>query len=122
MKVKDRFLGYGTFQVNNGKNTMFWGGGDTWIENTSHLYRIVRHRHASVALVFSTVPLNISFKRSLLENTLQSWHELVATIANVRLNDREDIFRQGLNQNGLFTVRVMYNALTTGNVWENRLI
>jgi hypothetical protein len=92
MKVKDRFLGYGTFQVNNGKNTMFWE--DTWIGNTSHLYRIVRHRHTSVALVFSTVPLNISFRRSLLENTLQSWHKLVATIANVRLNDREDIFRR----------------------------
>jgi hypothetical protein len=29
-----------------------------------------------------------------LENTLQSWHKLVATIANVRLNDREDIFRR----------------------------
>jgi hypothetical protein len=68
------------------------------------------------------VPLNISFRRSLLGNTLQSWHEPVATIANVRLNDRDDVFRWGLNQNGLFTVRSMYNALTTGNVWENRLI
>jgi hypothetical protein len=57
-----------------------------------------------------------------LGNALQSWHELVATIANVRLNDRDDIFRWGLNQNGLFTVRTMYNALMTGNVWENRLI
>jgi hypothetical protein len=40
----------------------------------------------------------------------------------MRLNDREDIFRWGLNQNVLFTVRTMYNALTTGNIWENRLI
>jgi hypothetical protein len=124
MKVKDKFLGYGTLQVNNGKNTRFWE--DTWIGNSSlqhkypHLYRIVRHKHTSVASVFSTVPLNISFRRSLLGNTLQSRHELVATIGNVRLNDRYDIFRWRLNQNGLFTVRTMYNALT--NVWENRLI
>jgi hypothetical protein len=104
MKVKDRFLGYGTFQVNNGKNMRFWE--DTWTGNTSlqhkypHLYRIVRHKDISVVSVFSTVPLNISFRRSLLEDTLQSWHELVATIANVRLNNRDDIFSWGLNQNG----------------------
>jgi hypothetical protein len=126
MKVKDRFLGYGSFQINNGKNTRFWE--DTWIGSTPlqhkypHLYRIVRHKHTSVASVLSTVPLNISFRRSLLGNTLQSWHKLVATIANVRLNDREDIFRWGLNQNGMFTVRIMYNTWMSGNIWENRLI
>jgi hypothetical protein len=42
--------------------------------------------------------------------------------ALLRLNEREDVFRWGLNQNGIFKVRTMYNAMTTGSIWSNRLL
>jgi hypothetical protein len=86
------------------------------------LYRIVRHKHDTVAAVFSTVPLNISFRRSLRGDTLQSWYELIAKVADVRLNDREDKFRWGHTENGIFTVRSMYNTIIVQNIWENRLL
>jgi hypothetical protein len=30
-----------------------------------------------------------------------------------------DVFRWGLNENGFFTIRTMYNVMITGNVWAN---
>jgi hypothetical protein len=126
MKIKDRFLSFGTFHLNNGENTRFWE--DKWIGNRAlkeqypTLYRITRHMHKSVASVFSMIPLNISFRRSLLGDNLASWHNLVARISHDTLNTRSNVFRWGLNQNGIFTVRTMYNALITGNVWENRIL
>jgi hypothetical protein len=115
MSVKELFLGFGSFHLNSGTNIRFWE--DTWVGNRplkdqfAHLYRIVRHKHDTVAAVFSTVPLNISFRRSLRGGTLQSWYELVAKVADVRLKDREDKFRCGHTKNGIFTVRSMYNAI-----------
>jgi hypothetical protein len=41
------------------------------------LFAIIRKKHISVALVFSTVPLNISFHRGLVGNNLTLWHNLV---------------------------------------------
>jgi hypothetical protein len=126
MNVKDLFLGFNTFQLKSGTNIRFWE--DIWIENRSlkeqfpQLYRIARHKHDIVANVFRSVPLNKSFRRSLRGGTLQSWHVLVVKTAYVRLSDGEDKFRRGLNQNGFFNVRSMYNAMIVENIWGNRLI
>jgi hypothetical protein len=127
MKVKDLFLGYGTFQLNNGANIRLWE--DIWTSNSPlkqqyrpHLYRIVRHKNDTVASVFRSVPLNISFRRSLTGDNLQSWYNLVAKISHVRLNEREDVFRWGLSQNGIFKVRIMYNVMSTSSIWHNRLL
>jgi hypothetical protein len=126
MSVKELFLGFGTFQLNNGTNIRFLE--DTWVGNRSlkdqftHLYRIVRHKHDTVAAMFNTVPLNISFRISLRGDTLQSWYELVAKVADVRLNDREDKFHWGHTENGIVTVRSMYNTIIVQNIWENRLL
>jgi hypothetical protein len=46
----------------------------------------------------------------------------VATIVNVRLNEREDTFGWGLKQDGMFTVRTMYNATMMINIWENKFL
>jgi hypothetical protein len=127
MNVKELFLSFGTFQLKSGTNIRFWK--DIWIGNRSlneqfpQLYRIVRHKHGSVANVFRWVPLNISFRRSLRGDNVQAWHNLVAKIAYVQLNDgAKDKFRWGLNQNGIFKVRSMYHAMIIGNIWDNRLL
>jgi hypothetical protein len=63
VKVKDEFLNLGHFHLNNGCNIRFWE--DKWMGNYSlkelypTLFTITRKKHISVALVFSTVPLNI---------------------------------------------------------------
>jgi hypothetical protein len=102
MKINDCFLSFGTFHLNNGENTRFWE--DKWIGNRPlkeqypTLYRITRHIHKLLALVFSTIPLNISFRRSLSRDNLASWDNMVARISHVTLNNRSDVFRWGLNQ------------------------
>jgi hypothetical protein len=82
-----------------------------------YLYRIAHHKNAMVASMFSTVPLNISFRWSLLGDNLQLWHNLVAKIPHVTLNENEDLFKWGLNHNESFNVRSI-----TGNLWENKLL
>ena len=45
------------------------------------------------------------------------WHDLIAQISHVRLNNDADVFHWNLNQAGVFTISSMYNALiSNGNV------
>jgi hypothetical protein len=56
----------------------------------------------------SSRPLNISFRRSLVDNNLRQWLHLVARVSNVVLVDGNDHFKWLLTKSGLFTVRSMY--------------
>jgi hypothetical protein len=49
----------------------------------------------------------------LLGANLVSWHNLMVRIGHITLNERSDVFRWGLNQNEIFSVRTMYNAMIT---------
>ena len=83
----------------------------------------MRHKNASVAKMFSSIPLNISFRRGLVGQNLVLWHNLVSRIAHIQLNDREDTFRWNLHQHGLFSVHSMYTALiSNGNVIHNKTL
>jgi hypothetical protein len=115
MNVKDQFLSFGKFRLQRDNQIRFWK--DIWIgpntlrEQYPNLYYIVRTKDDTIAKVLSTIPLNISFKRSLVEANLQSWHNLVMRIVQVHLNDRPDIFRWSLKSDGQFSVSAMYSAL-----------
>ena len=99
MKVKDTFTNYGSFQFNDGNQIYFWE--DKWLGNLTlreqylALFNIVRKKHAIVASLF--VPPNVSFRRTLTGHTLSLWHDLVARISYVHLNDNTDVFRWNLN-------------------------
>jgi hypothetical protein len=54
------------------------------------LYQIVRHKSATVAKVFSSVPLNVAFRRALVGHNLVVWHNLVQRLVNARLNTEKD--------------------------------
>jgi hypothetical protein len=76
-----------------------------------------------VALVFSTIPLNISFQRGLVGNNLSLWYRLVARVAHISLNEERDKFVLGLHQSGVFSVSSMYKALITDTrVRDNMLL
>ena len=72
------------------------------------IYNIARQPHASVASVLSSKPLNISFRRALVDEKLQEWLDLVAKITNFNLVEGRDHFRWNLHNDGIFTVRSMY--------------
>ena len=80
------------------------------------LYNIVRKKSALVSSVLSSIPLNVSFRRSLVANNLLSWHQLVARVMDIQLQDQSDSFVWSLQQNGLFSVRSMYWAITISNI------
>jgi hypothetical protein len=87
MKVKDTFLYIGSFTLRNGEQNRFWE--DKWLGNQSFmtqyltLYHIVRQKSATVATVFGTIPLNVSFCRALVSSNLSLWHNLVALLIHV---------------------------------------
>jgi hypothetical protein len=69
---------------------------------------VVRDSHATVSKVMATQPLNVSFRRALMDDKLVEWHKLVAQIANVVLVDSTDTSVWNLTCSGSFTVRSMY--------------
>jgi hypothetical protein len=76
MNIKDQLLGMGNFKLQDGKQIRFWEdrwlGANTLKEQYPNLYNIVHKKSATVAKIFSTRPLNVSFRRSLVVANLQS--------------------------------------------------
>jgi len=118
--VKPEFLRWGKFKLGNGSLIRFWE--DTWLGNEPlknqypALYNIVRKKSVLVSSVLSSIPLNVFFRRSLVANNLLSWHQLVARVMDIQLQDQSDSFVWSLQQNGLFSVRSMYRAITITNI------
>jgi hypothetical protein len=112
MKVKDNFFRSGHFQVGNGRNTLFWE--DTWLGNEplatqyADLYNIVQTRHATVAQILSSRPLNIRFRRSLTGNKWYRWLHLVSRIMDITLTEVEDFFVWDLTSTGVYSVKSFY--------------
>ena len=112
MMIKDEVLASGSFDIKDGSNTRFWD--DIWVGTLQFrvrylsLYNIVRDPHVTVAKVMATQPLNISFRRALVDNKLVEWQDLVAQIDHVNLVDGSDTFRWTLTKSGLYTVRSWY--------------
>ena len=89
MGVNDNFLSLGRFLLKDGSQIRFWE--DIWLGNRTlksqfpSLFNIVRRRHATVAEVFSTTPLNISFRRALVGDKLHDWLRIVDMLLNINL-------------------------------------
>ena len=105
------------FHVNVGQGVRFWE--DRWLGNFTlqyrypSLYNLVQRKNATIASVFSIVPLNISFRRGLYEGNLIRWHTLVALVAHTNLNEADDVFCWNLHQNKIFSVHSMYEAIVS---------
>jgi hypothetical protein len=87
MNIKDQFLCFSNFKLQNGKQIRFWE--DRWMrvhtlkDQYPNKYNIVRKKSATVSNMFSTRPLNVSFRRSLVADNLQYCYNLVLRLANV---------------------------------------
>jgi hypothetical protein len=99
MRIKDEVLSLGSFVIKDGTNVRFWD--DTWIRNKllkiqyPNLYNIAREPHATISKIMATSPLNISFRRALVDNNLRHWLGLVAQISHVQLTEGSDFFLNG---------------------------
>lgn len=70
------------------------------------LFNITR-KHITVAHVFTTTPLNITFRRALVGDKLLKWNGLVARVAFVQLYDQQDSIKWLSLVQGCFTVQSM---------------
>jgi hypothetical protein len=119
MKIKDEVFGLGSFVVKDGSKTRFWE--DTWIGDKPFkvkypsIYNIVRDSHATVAKVMATSPLQVSFRRALVDNKLLEWQNLVAQCAHVNLVDEPDNFKWNMTTSRSYTVRSLYLHLIDRN-------
>jgi phage-related holin len=66
--------------------------------------------------VLNANPLNGSFRQALVGNKLMEWHNLVARVAHINLNDNNNKFIWLLNRNGTFSVNSMYRYLINNGV------
>ncbi|WVZ50906.1 LOW QUALITY PROTEIN: hypothetical protein U9M48_002112 [Paspalum notatum var. saurae] len=113
--VRNQFLSFGSFRTQNGRCVRFWedkwNGRRAFMDLFPNLYRIVRKKHVTVASVLNSVPLNISFRRTLIGDNLVSWYELVLKVANISLAKGNNEFRWDLNKGGAYSVQFLYNVL-----------
>ena len=74
------------------------------------LFRIVRRKDDTVANILGSVPLNVSFRRGLVNVNRMAWFDLVSMVIQVHFTNEKDVFRWNLTKNGLFTVLSLYLA------------
>ena len=124
MKVKDEFLGLGTFEVGAGNQTRFWE--DIWTNNKPlkeqfpSLYNIVRRKNSLVSDVIRSSHLNLSFRRPIVGVKFTEWQLMMAQLSMVRLGDEHDKFKWGAHKTGVFSVWSMYALLmNTPNINHN---
>jgi hypothetical protein len=120
MKVKNEFLHFGTFLLKDGSHVRFWE--DKWLGNSTlreqyhSFYNIAQHKQDTVAKVFSTSLLNISWRRDLIGCKLTAWNVLVPCLANIVLSQESDEFRWNLHPNGQFLVKSHYLAMIHSDI------
>jgi hypothetical protein len=108
MNVKDTFMSFGSFNVKDGLQTLFWF--DTWLGNQPlkdrfpALFNIVRRKHDSVQKVLNSIPLNISFRRNLVGANIRNWHAIVTSLHDLSLQEERDSFVWALHSSGRFSV------------------
>ena len=112
MRVKPLFFNKAKILVGDGANTRFWE--DTWLGETPlalqypTLYNIVQRREAYVASVLQSMPLNISFRRTLVGHRWEAWLHLVRRLMDVQLSQQPDRLYWKLTKDGVFSVKSMY--------------
>ncbi|WVZ90623.1 hypothetical protein U9M48_036908 [Paspalum notatum var. saurae] len=115
LRAKWDFLRFSSFQVRNGSQVLFWE--DIWLGPTPlrsqypSLYNIARPKSTTIAEVLSSSPTNLSWRRDLVGPKLVAWNHLLPRIANIDLSQEPDHFHLNLTQNGVFSVKSLYQAL-----------
>jgi len=104
------------FKLGDGSQIRFcediWLGNLPLKQHYPNLYNVVRKKEAMVSEILNSVPLNVSFRRTIIGIKLLEWNHLVARIANVNFQLGRDIATWSLNKNGSYSVSSMYKFLT----------
>ena len=69
-------------------------------------------------MLASDIPA-ISFRRYLAGSKLVAWQHLTERLRHIHLRAEPDVFKWELQQNGVFSVSTMYNALINSEIITN---
>lgn len=102
-------------KVGNGKRIRFWE--DNWLSSSSlaiqfyHLYRIVHEKGKTLVELWDGANLKCTFRRTLSQDLLQSWLELVELTAMVQFSEEEDEMVWQFNSSGVCSSQSLYKII-----------
>lgn len=108
------------WKFGNGRNISFWH--DVWLGECSlkvqfwRLFSICNQQECYVAQVWDGEELKLSFRRSVDQEGLALWHQLVACVRQVQLSDAPDCPIWTLEANGRYSVKSFYKVINFGGV------
>ncbi|WVZ57553.1 LOW QUALITY PROTEIN: hypothetical protein U9M48_007925 [Paspalum notatum var. saurae] len=113
MGVKNHFLSLDRFKLVSGTRL---GSGKTFDNQAlkdvcPNLFTIVRRKYATVEKVLKTNPYNVSFRRTLIGNKFNEWHNLVARIPSVNLQEGRNQFVW------VCTIKAIYLSVQCTSIW-----
>lgn len=104
-------MGY-FWKVGNGKRTKFWE--DHWFGTCSlatqfwDIYILVHEHNCSIADIWDGVNLKLTFRRSVDQNFLLRWYDLVHIAESIQLSNEEDSLVWKFESKGIYSVSSMY--------------
>jgi hypothetical protein len=120
MATKRFFFRHGTFSIKDGSQIHFWE--DSWLGNSPlreqypALYSIVHRKSDTIAIVMTTSPPDVTFRRDLICPRLVAWNALLQRLESIQLSTGLDEFRWNLHPNGKFSVGSQYNAIIQSDI------
>jgi hypothetical protein len=131
LKVRDLYIQGRRFIVGDGKLILFWR--DKWLYDQPlmslfpDLYKMTQQPDITLAKV-KLNPGSLTFSRWLVGEWKKQWDSVLSDMNNIFLKDSANIVKWSLSSKGLFTVRSMYNALTSNDsgpyhkkVWKSKI-
>lgn len=121
-KVKHLFNWGAQHKVRDGRNTLFWH--DYWTGEIhlrikySRLYDFCQNKHTNIGDCFDGEEWTISMNRSLTEDDLGSWEQLMDDLQSAlpAREARGDIVSWKLENSGQFSTKSLYRFITHGGV------
>jgi hypothetical protein len=101
--------------VGNGRRVRSWE--DNWFGNSSlaiqfwSLYVINDQHEKTISQAWDGQVLRLSFRRSISENLMNMWYELLGIVKNLNLQEDDDKIMWSFSSNGKFSVQSLYAVI-----------
>jgi hypothetical protein len=131
LNVRDIYLQRRNMNVGNGQKTLFWK--DKWLYNDSlevlfpDLFDMCLQKNISVDKVKQNHNV-VTFSRWLVDKWRTDWSNILHDVSMFCFSTREDKVSWKFGQKGVFSVKSLYNALTTNEsgryykqVWRGKI-
>jgi hypothetical protein len=130
LKIRDVYLRGRKVIVGNGRKALFWH--DKWLYEKSliqlfpYLFAMCSQQNITVEEV-EVNPSAVTFTRWLVDSWRDNWEQILLDTSNVILDGRADMVSWKFGNKGLFSVKLVYNALAVNEsgkyhkmIWKSK--